>query len=239
MCDYFMDSNNMPSTEIIEGFYVGEIDSAALKRFSHTLFRYCRPGALTNKETENILSDLLLLFTSVVDIYFLKFSSRFLTPETYDDAIRERNLRHICGYPLCTNQPLDSNGQYIIGYANKILQYSAPYLLKYCCNDHSKASMFYRQQLSYEPVSMRTELTFFPYSKSPYESHIVILEELLDISQTNNISLTQAALLFNREVMMAIKCLEEPDIQEQVMKERDFDNIIGTLQSFSFKEHGP
>ena len=65
-----------------------------------------------NKETLTPLeaSQLLLkiaelVLDNTVDMNLLKFLCRFLTQQSYDELVEERNIEHQCGYLLCDNAP--------------------------------------------------------------------------------------------------------------------------------------
>lgn len=235
-----MNSNQTASNISAEEHFAGNTQSYGIKKFSHSLSKHCRAGTLTRNECESLLLDLLLLFTDSVDIYFFKFASRFLTPESYDEIVNERNIEHTCGYPLCFNHPRATNGQYKIDYNKKGLLLGDPDLTKYCCKQHAKASRFYRHQLSHEPVFLRNDIAYMPYNKLPYESHTAVFEEIEAISRLSKISLAQAAVLFAQEAVLATHHLEDTESREQqATKEQEFESLVGKLQEISIKERDP
>lgn len=124
-----------------------------------------------------------LLVDDYVDYSLLKFLSRFLTQQSYDEIIEERNIEHECGYPLCNNQPkllvrrlsLNSNGTTTalmsdVGASTKYQIYNRKpsiilpntYKSQYCCKDHYQASIFYRNQLSNEAIFARKDIMVIP-----------------------------------------------------------------------------
>lgn len=145
-----------------------------------------------------------LLIDHTVDLELLKFLSRFLTQQTYDEIIEEKNIEHQCGYILCNNSPKqqvrrlssNSNGTTTSGFGGnattKFQIYNRKpsmilpntYLSQYCCKEHYQASLFYRNQLSQEAVFARKDILTAPpfpadYSSTWYENGITCLEEVL------------------------------------------------------------
>lgn len=146
-----------------------------------------------------------LLIDHTVDLDLLKFLSRFLTQQTYDEIIEEKNIEHQCGYPLCNNSPKqqvrrlssNSNGTTSAGLgesstSTKFQIYNRKpsmilpntYLSQYCCKEHYQASLFYRNQLSQEAIFARKDIlriSPFPsdYGTTWYENGITCLEEVL------------------------------------------------------------
>lgn len=144
-----------------------------------------------------------LLVDDYVDYSLLKFLSRFLTQQSYDEIIEERNIEHECGYPLCNNQPkllvrrlsLNSNGTTTalmsdVGASTKYQIYNRKpsiilpntYKSQYCCKDHYQASIFYRNQLSNEAIFARKDIMVIPPfqgGKNWYENSITLLEEVI------------------------------------------------------------
>ncbi|CUM64303.1 uncharacterized protein PRCAT00001903001 [Priceomyces carsonii] len=155
-------------------------------------------------------SKLLLIITELlvdhnVEPALLKFLSRFLTQQSYDDIVEERNIEHECGYILCNNAPqqrvrrLSANGNGTISASlndptasTKFQIYNRKpsmilpntYLSQYCCKEHYQASLFYRNQLSSEAMFARKDILIaspFPpnYPSTWYENGITCLEEVL------------------------------------------------------------
>lgn len=136
-----------------------------------------------------------------VDLPTLKFLSRFLTPESYDDIVEERNIEHQCGYILCDQSPKqlirrlsnNSNGTTVCQEGETKFQiYNRKpsivlpntYSSQYCCKDHYQASIFYRNQISHEAIFARKDIMIaspFPqdYPGNWYENGITCLEEVL------------------------------------------------------------
>lgn len=119
----------------------------------------------------------------------LKFLSRFLTQQTYDEIIEERNIEHQCGYLICDKSPtqqvrrsseVDSRFQIYNRKPTMILPNT--YRSQYCCKDHYQASIFYRNQLSNESVFARKDILMVsPFGREGfYETAITGLEEVLE-----------------------------------------------------------
>lgn len=171
---------------------------------------------LANKDTlsPGEASRLLLLITELlldhfVDLQLLKFLSRFLTPQIYDEIIEERNIEHQCGYITCNKSPKQNVRRLSVisnGSASTLPAFASPgasatsmtkyqiynrkpsmilpntYLSQYCCKEHYQASLFYRNQLSLEAVFARKDIMVappFPAIRSWYENTITCLEEVL------------------------------------------------------------
>lgn len=162
-----------------------------------------------NKEllTPTDASKLIFMITELlldhhVDMPLLKFLSRFLTLESYDDIIEERNIEHQCGYIICDQSPShrirrlssNSNGTTIVKDGNGETKFQIynrkPSIIlpntfssQYCCKQHYQASLFYRNQLSPEAIFARKNimvLSPFPESMSSwFENTITSLEEVL------------------------------------------------------------
>ncbi|KAI5956791.1 hypothetical protein KGF54_000408 [Candida jiufengensis] len=144
-----------------------------------------------------------LLIDNYIDFNLLKFLSRFLTVESYNDIIEERNIEHKCGYFLCDNQPkslvrrlsLNSNGtttasisdtgastRYQIYNRKPSIILPNTYMSQYCCKEHYQASIFYKNQLSSEALFARTNILIIPPfqgNKTWYENSITCLEEVI------------------------------------------------------------
>jgi len=144
-----------------------------------------------------------LLVDDYVDFGLLKLLSRFLTQQSYDEIIEERNIEHECGYALCNNQPkllvrrlsLNSNGTTTAlmsdaGASTKYQIYNRKpsiilpntYKSQYCCKDHYQASIFYRNQLLNEAIFARKDIMVVPPfqgGRNWYENSITLLEEVI------------------------------------------------------------
>ena len=105
-----------------------------------------------------------VLVDRYVDFKLLKFLSRFLTQELYDELIEERNIEHACGYIKCNRSPkslvrrlsMNSNGitqagsendpgastKYQIYNRKPTMILPNTYLSQYCCKEHYQASIF-------------------------------------------------------------------------------------------------
>ncbi|ODQ67772.1 hypothetical protein NADFUDRAFT_48442 [Nadsonia fulvescens var. elongata DSM 6958] len=153
--------------------------SPTLAKFTSSLAPFQREGLLSAKECNQLILDLVELMADGVDLPFLKFASRFLTPQDYDEIIDERNIIHHCGYPVCNNDPKGVRQAHQINYRPNIgLVLPSTYLSKYCTKEHYQASVFYRSQLSDEALFQRRHVTVIPYGKSEWEQNVTLLEEL-------------------------------------------------------------
>lgn len=174
-----------------------------LQSFIPKLSTFSSEELLTPIEASKLLFTITeLLIDHYVDYPLLKFLSRFLTQESYDDIVEERNIEHQCGYILCNQTPKQqvrrlsshSNGVTVCsnGGETKFQIYNRKpsiilpntFLSQYCCKDHYQASLFFRNQLSQEAVFARKNIMVaqpFPqdYPSSWFENGITSLEEIL------------------------------------------------------------
>lgn len=133
-----------------------------------------------------------LLLDHLVDLQLLKFLSRFLTQDAYDDIIEERNIEHQCGYITCRLLPRQlarrlsavsepSANKYQIYNRKPLMILPTTYLSQYCCKEHYQALVFFRNQLSQEAVFARKDIVLSPPFTAGvgYENAITCLEEVL------------------------------------------------------------
>lgn len=172
-----------------------------------TFVPYLAPFANKEMLTPGEASRVLLIITELlidkkVDLPLLKFLSRFLTQDTYDEIIEEKNIEHQCGYLVCNNSPKqrvrrlssNSNGTTACsdGGETKFQIYNRKpsiilpntYSSQYCCKEHYQASLFFKNQLSQEAVFARKDIMLRPpfpnnCSSAWYENGITCLEEVL------------------------------------------------------------
>lgn len=95
----------LPFGVSLEDYMADGTNSYYIKAFTKVISPYFRPGTLSRSECDRIAMGLLSMLVDTVDLYFLKFSARFLTPEDFEEVITERNIVHTCGYPLCAQVP--------------------------------------------------------------------------------------------------------------------------------------
>lgn len=175
------------------------MSTLTLEQFLPYLEPYYNKETLGPAEASQLLLKIAeLILDNTVDIILLKFLGRFLTPQTYDEALEERNIEHQCGYPVCQNLPQqkvrrlssiargahgDSGTLYQIYNRKPSMILPNTYLLQYCCKEHYQASQFYRNQLSAEAIFLRKNITVIPayMSQDPtwYENSITCLEEVI------------------------------------------------------------
>ncbi|CAB4255532.1 similar to Saccharomyces cerevisiae YER139C RTR1 CTD phosphatase [Maudiozyma barnettii] len=131
---------------------------------------------LSIKESEMMTLELLtLLCDDEIDKgSTLKYVAKLITPTTYDDLIEERNLNHLCGYPLC-GKPPERNIHHsesalhhgtsgvMASHQNdaiikRFLWENNPYayLSKFCSKFHFRCSQFYQVQLDENALFSRT-----------------------------------------------------------------------------------
>ncbi|KAK9238630.1 Rtr1/RPAP2 family-domain-containing protein [Lipomyces kononenkoae] len=161
----------------------------ALRRFSsNVLQRFVTPGLLSVKLANTLVLLLIEFMTDAVDAEFLKYASRFLTPSSYDDMVAERNVLHVCGYPLCDRKPFRK----IFGKQVPQISYkpsaeaktlASSYLTQYCSKYHFQSSMIYRAQLSDEAVWARVDVAYLRNGTGEWEQHIKLLEELVGLDR--------------------------------------------------------
>ncbi|KAK9370346.1 Rtr1/RPAP2 family-domain-containing protein [Lipomyces kononenkoae] len=167
----------------------------ALSRFSTTiLHRFVTAGLLPVKLANTLVLLLIEFMTDPVDAEFLKYASRFLTPASYDDIVAERNVLHICGYPLCDKMPVRKIfGKQVpqISYKTSATDEAKPlpssYLTQYCSKYHFQCSMIYRSQLSDEAVWARVDVAYLRNGTGEWEKGIKLLEELVSLDRDSDI----------------------------------------------------
>lgn len=177
------------------------METLTLEQFLPFLEPYGSSETLTPAEASQLqlkIAELILDYT--VDVLLLKFLSRFLTPQSYDEALEERNIEHQCGYPVCKKLPQhkvrrlsalipgvyappEISTRYQIYNRKPSMILPNTYLLQYCCKEHYQASQFYRNQLSTEALFLRKNVTivapFSSHDPSWYENSITCLEEII------------------------------------------------------------
>ncbi|EMG45718.1 RTR1 RNA polymerase II subunit B1 CTD phosphatase RTR1 [Candida maltosa Xu316] len=197
-----------------------------------------------------------LLVDHYVDFKLLKFLSRFLTQQSYDELIEERNIEHECGYIMCNQSPkslvrrlsMNSNGftqassikdpgastKYQIYNRKPSMILPNTYLSQYCCKEHYQASIFYRNQLSNEAIFSRTEIMTtppFPINKvNWYENSITCLEEVIakhkELKQHGK-SLSEVIAMMNG---LTVGDLENSEMNEETNK------LIKLIEDFEIVE---
>lgn len=203
---------------------------------------------LGNKETltpgEALLLQLKiaeLVLDNTIDVPLLKFLSRFLTQQSYDELVEERNIEHQCGYPLCGKSPkhqvrrpsnsgaMETATRYQIWNRKPSMILPNTYLLQYCCKEHYQASLFYRNQLSQEAVFARKNILVVPPFASVagpwYENNITCLEEVLakhrEMKQQGK-SLSEVIAMING---LLVTDSESSEVSDLVKLIQDFDII--------------
>lgn len=117
-----------------------------------------------------------------------------------------------------------------------------PYLTKYCSREHAHAAMFFQKQLSQEPIFLRSDITFLPYGKSTYESHVASLEELQYLATTHGMSLHQAAQYFAVNAIKAARDTAQESTtneQKQTAEDEELAKLADKLSFTSINERNP
>uniref|UniRef100_A0A060T5E7 RNA polymerase II subunit B1 CTD phosphatase RPAP2 homolog n=1 Tax=Blastobotrys adeninivorans TaxID=409370 RepID=A0A060T5E7_BLAAD len=207
---------------------MGEIASESLLRFISVIGPLGRPGELTPREGSQLLLALTEHLTDGAAPDMLKFASRFLTPDDYGEIVTERNIIHLCGYPLCNRDPKGMKSAHQINYRpNATLSLPASYLSKFCSKEHYQASAFYQSQLSDAPIFSRKDVTYLPYGTSDYELRTLLLEEAEQEARNSNSSM--------REVIEKLKGVHI-DTDESKGEDDAFRELTNTIQQFSIIE---
>ncbi|ODV91037.1 hypothetical protein CANCADRAFT_2756 [Tortispora caseinolytica NRRL Y-17796] len=156
-----------------------EIDSLHLREFFPIWKKLNKPGLIDAKDTEELILFISEILLQQTDPFFLKLCSRFLTPIEYDLIMNERNIIHLCGYPLC-NVTADT----IKCRDPSKMQLPYAYWHQFCSKAHQKASNLYKAQLNSDPLWLRPNILYSPYGSSVYETRIILLEEILEGSKS-------------------------------------------------------
>ncbi|KAJ2739058.1 hypothetical protein GGI20_006173, partial [Coemansia sp. BCRC 34301] len=85
----------------------------------------------------------------------LRQAAQYLTPEDFDSVIMERTSGGLCGYPLCANPTRKLKQRYHISIRQRKV-FDMEEHASYCSNRCMVGSRFYKQQLSEDPVYMRS-----------------------------------------------------------------------------------
>ncbi|KAK9469263.1 Rtr1/RPAP2 family-domain-containing protein [Lipomyces arxii] len=205
-----------------------------LIRFSNQILRqYVQPGMLSPKNANTLVLRLTIFMTDTVDATFLKYASRFLTPEYYNDIVAERNVLHICGYPLCDKSPtrkVFGKESPQINYepsASKVPGNSSSYLNSYCSKLHFQASIIYKAQLSDEALWARPDIAYLRNGTAQWENSISLLDDLLVKSEENSkaaigeVDLTHSEM---KDVLMSLPNLTMQDKDQDIQKDTATNN---------------
>lgn len=196
--------------------------------------RYLHEGNLTPFEALNLTIKLIdILSETNCDEYFLKLISRFLTRQSYEELITERNINCLCGYPLCDKPPGRIRDVYSEG--SKISQSMMPYsyLQSYCCKRHYQCSEFYMTQLSDEAIFARENIGTVEFGKmNKYEGGIKLLEEILSskdsfndlVNQIDNLNLNKNEIAMD-ELLADIKIIENEINEKPVEPFKNIENL--------------
>lgn len=161
---------------------IDDIQNVVLKPFQNHRQLSIREAETISLELIGILCD-----SSCDDEETLKYLARFLTQETYQDLIDERNLNKLCGYPLCSKPPERVRDPFSVNDNTKRFMWDNnpyAYLSTYCSKFHFRCSQFYRVQLSEEALFARTGVHLVHQNQDEREKvasqyKITLFEELL------------------------------------------------------------
>lgn len=185
-----------------------------------------RPGQLTPREGSQLSLALVEFMTDGVEPDMLKFASRFMCPEDYGEIVLERNILHLCGYPLCNNDPKGIRKEHQINYRTPTMILPGTYLSKFCSREHYQASTFYQGQLSVQPLFARKDITHRPFGTMEYETQVALLEEVQAISENEHKSMRQVIEEFKK-----LNVHEDEETQQQHVENllsgltEDMDNV--------------
>lgn len=206
-----------------------------------TFLPHLAPFANKDVLTPGEASRVLLIITEAVldhrvDLPLLKFLSRFLTQESYDEIVEERNIEHQCGYMTCQQSPVHKTRRLsLFGGDTKFQIYNRKpsiilpntFLSQYCCKDHYQASLFYRNQLSSEALFARKDIMMvppFPVGAGGwYENKIACLEEVL--AKHRELRSEGKSLSDVITMMSGLLVSEDPETGELVRMIEDFEIV--------------
>jgi hypothetical protein len=145
---------------------------------------------LSHKDAEQVTLIVVEQLADGCERDALKYVSRFLTKDDWNDVVDERNILHRCGYPLCNKDPKGIKQPHQINYRRPSVVLPATYLSKYCTREHYQASLFYQAQLSDISVASRPDVTLIPYGASQYELQMALIDEVQHIAATQNMAVS-------------------------------------------------
>ncbi|ODV94999.1 hypothetical protein PACTADRAFT_3884 [Pachysolen tannophilus NRRL Y-2460] len=137
---------------------------------------------LTPKHASQLnLTIIELLMDRPCDKDSLKYLSRFLTPEIYNEIVNERIINHFCGWPLCDKYDPVKIKPNLNKIKNNLKFLSGYFKSSYCCKSHCQFSEFYLKQLSDEALFLRLNLFEYPFNHPrSFERNLIILEDFLN-----------------------------------------------------------
>lgn len=161
---------------------ISDIQDVVLKPFQNHRQLSMREAEAISLELIEILCD-----SACKDEETLKYMARFLTQDSYQDLLDERNLNRMCGYPMCGQSPERVRDPFSVKDSTKqFLWDNNPYayLSTYCSKFHFRCSQFYRVQLSEEALFARTGVHLIEQSENERQSadskySVTLFEELL------------------------------------------------------------
>ena len=172
---------------------------------------------------------------------FILDSANFLNQEFYKDAVEERSLTGLCGYPLCDNKKptYNNKGKYHISLRDKKV-YDLDERKFFCSNICFKASNFLKNQLETSPLWLRetekvSKVTLY---EADQKEATVLRGEVIDIGLIKDVTLEEGKVDTATPVMM-----DENDLNCEVNASDDNDDDYGAnnlenLKISSFKESG-
>lgn len=161
---------------------IEDIQSTALRPFQNHRQLSMREAEAISLELVGMLCD-----SHCANEETLKYVARFLTHDTYQDILDERNLNKMCGYPICVKSPERVRDPFSVSDNTKrFLLENNPYayLSTYCSKFHFRCSQFYLVQLSDEALFARVGVHLIEQSpedqlKVQEKYAVTLFEELL------------------------------------------------------------
>ncbi|GMF26146.1 unnamed protein product [[Candida] boidinii] len=148
---------------------------------------YGNISLLSAKDSNTIIFKLIeLLMENSCDSTTLKYLSRFLTPDSYEDLVTERIINHYCGYPLCSyysKSNINLPSKKTLADKFKILR---SYSSKFCSKKHYQCSEFYKRQLNKDALWIRNNIFQLPLNyENSYESKLILLDDVFEDKENN------------------------------------------------------
>ncbi|CAM9205761.1 unnamed protein product [Lampetra planeri] len=122
---------------------------------------------------------------------FLLDSAKFITTDYYKDAIEERNIVKLCGYPICPNKlgKIPTQQYKISTKTNKV--YDITERKCFCSNFCYKASKEFELQISKTPLWLRQHERYVLVSSGSSGKEVCLSERRLQEDDIENIMATQ------------------------------------------------
>lgn len=183
---------------------------------------YANISLLSAKDSNTIVFNLIeLLMENSCNSTTLKYLSRLLTPESYEDLITERIINHYCGYPLCSyysKSNINLPSKKTLADKFKILR---SYNSKFCSKKHYQCSEFYKRQLNKDALWIRNNIFQLPLNyENSYESKIILLDDVFEDKENNKNQ--------NEKIDEIINLLKSMKVDESSNTTNNTNNITNT-----------